>query len=164
MRRPFRSCDAMEQVSDLARPPEIRAARRARHCARPLSTSSPLGLRRVGKAMAGINRQGRLGTRHRLLESRPGRWNKLIPETVNPRMELVYVEVAPLKTAPHRSFAAVCSRSVVLHHAGILEQIVFRGWFPAPWVLLFLAPGSGVAACRFRYVDWAFLHCDFSNA
>src|SRR5205809_331519 len=118
----------MEQVSELNRPPEIRAARRARHYARPLPracptkgvrdlcralcrltlskmarnrtvrqsvrqrlatkraeqivlgqalpTSSPLRLRRVGKGMGGMNRQRRLGTRHRLLESRPGLGNK----------------------------------------------------------------------------------------
>src|SRR6266480_4814151 len=53
---------------------------------------------------------------------------------------------------------------VDLHCAGVLEGIVFHARFHAPWTLLSLAPGSGVAACRFRYVDWAFLRCDFRDA
>src|SRR5438045_1500878 len=77
---------------------------------------------------------------------------------------LAYVEIASRKTGPHRSFAFGCCRNVVLRYAGVLEEIILHTGFHAPRALLFLAPGSGVAACRFRSVDWPFLCSDFSDA
>src|SRR3989449_4191664 len=77
-RRPFRTCEAMEQLPDLTGRPEIRATPRARPSARLLRTNSRLWLRRDFKGTARNKPPGRLGTRLRLLEGRPGLFDMLV--------------------------------------------------------------------------------------